>query len=94
MREFLIVLGDQGLAEFTANVCKRFIKSLDMHPLCRYLVNHLKAHQSFNLIVLEYLLTMTTVRACIGRGPACACSLIHDMCVVRGPRRRSAPCYL
>ena len=68
------VLGDQGLAEFTANVCKRFLKSLDMHPLCRYLVNHLKAHQSFNLIVLEQLLTITTVRACIGRGLACACS--------------------
>ena len=69
--EFFIVLGDQGLAVFTANVCKRFIKSLDMHPLCRYLVNHLKAHESYNLIVLEQLLTITTVRAW---GLACACS--------------------
>lgn len=73
MCELLIDLGDQGLAEFTAKACKRFMKSVDMHPLCRYLLNHLKAHQSFNLVVLQDLLSIATVRACAGCWPAHAC---------------------
>lgn len=50
----------QFLAGFTASACKRYGK-LDMHPLCRYLVNQLKAHQSGDLIILEELLTKVTV---------------------------------
>ncbi|KAK9839458.1 hypothetical protein WJX81_003560 [Elliptochloris bilobata] len=49
----------QWLATFMAYACKRFAK-LDMHPLCRYLVNQLKAHQSFDLVVLQELLSITT----------------------------------
>lgn len=55
--------GGQYLAAFTALACKRYAK-LDMHPLCRYLVNQLKAHESFDLIVLHELLATLTVRCC------------------------------
>jgi hypothetical protein len=33
-----------------------------MHPLCRYLLNRLKAHESFDLVVLHELLSVLTAR--------------------------------
>ena len=83
---------EQGLAVFTAQACKRFTKGVDTHPLCRYLLKQLKAHQSFDLVVLQELLSTTTVRARAGWGPAparswlatclwCACHWRRTACV-------------
>lgn len=74
----------QFLAAFTASACKRYGK-LDMHPLCRYLVNQLKAHQSGDLIILEELLTKVTVRCFRGylkpwEGPAVCCPWYRFSC--------------
>jgi len=44
-----------------AKACKAYAK-LDMHPLCRYLLNRLKAHESFDLVVLHELLSVLTAR--------------------------------
>jgi len=44
-----------------AKACKAYAK-LDMHPLVRYLLNRLKAHESFDLVVLHELLSVLTAR--------------------------------